>query len=123
MIQMYLETKGRHVRFLDPQSTKFIKVRNTLDNHMKSLSREGYITPKSKAKVITYSQEEKMWNDHLLGDHMLERLLYTVLYLLGIQFALCAGEEHKSLKFGKQLSLETDSDSGDEFLQYVEYTA
>ncbi len=123
MIQMYLETKGKHVRFLDPQSTTFVKVCNTLDNHMKSLSREGFITPKSKAEVITYSQEDKMWSDQILGSHSPERLLYTVLYLLGVQFALRAGDEHKSLKFGKQLSLQTDCDSGDEFLQYVEYTA
>ncbi len=123
MIQMYLETKGRHVRFLDPQSMTFIKVRNTLDNRMKALSREGFITAKSKAEVITYSQEDKMWADNILGNHTHERLLYTVLHLLGVQFALRAGEEHKSLKFGKQLSIETDSDSGDEFLQYVEFTA
>ncbi len=72
---------------------------------MKSLSREGYITPKSKAQVITLSQEDKLWSNHLLGDHTPEHLVYTVLYLLGVQFVLRAGEEHKSLKFGKQLSV------------------
>ncbi len=58
MMQMFLDTKGRHVRFLDPQSVTFVKVRNTLDNRMKALLREGYITPKTKAQVITYSQEK-----------------------------------------------------------------
>ncbi len=123
MLQMYLETKGRHVWFLDPQSIKFVKVCNTLDNRMKCLSREGYITPKSKAQVIALSQEEKLWSNRLLGDHTPERLVYTVLYLLGVQFALQAGEEHKSLKFGKQLSVQFDTDSGNEYLEYVEFTA
>ncbi len=123
MMQMYLDTKGHHVRFLDPQSVSFVKVRNTLDNRMKCLSREGYIMPKSKAQVITYSQEENMWQQELLGDHTPERLLYTVLYLLGVQFALRTGEEHKSLKFGKQLVVQTDVESGDDYLEYTEYTA
>ena len=90
---------------------------------MKSLSREGFITPKSKAQFITYSQEENMWKTGILSSETPERLLYTLLYSLGVQFALCAGEEHKSLKIGKQLSVETDVDTGEEFLQYVEHTA
>ena len=123
MMQMYLDTKGRHVRFLDPQCPSFVKVCNTLDNRMKSLSREGFITPNSKAQVITYSQEDKMWQEQLLGDHTPERLVYTVLYCLGVQFALRASEEHKSLKFGKQLAVKTDVESGDEFLEYTKFTA
>lgn len=122
MLQMYLDMKGRHVRFLDPQSQTFVKVRNTLDNRMKALSREGFITAKSKAQVITYSQEESMWKSGILSVDTPERLLYTLLYSLGVQFALRAGEEHKSLKIGKQLSLKTDVDNGDEYLQYVEHT-
>ncbi len=123
MLQMYLETKGRHVRFLDPQSLVFVKVRNTLDNRMMSLSREGFITPKSKAQVITYSQEDNMWKSGILSSETPERLVYTLLYSLGVQFALQAGEEHKSLKIGKQLSLEKDVNTGEDFLQYVEHTA
>ncbi len=123
MLQMFLQTKGKHMRFLDPQSVTFAKVHNTLDNRMKVLSHEGFITAKSKAEVITYSQEEKMWSDGLLSDESPEHLVYTLLYSLGIQFALWAGGKHKSLKINQQLKLCTDPDNGDEYLEYVEFTA
>ncbi len=121
MLQIFLSTKGRSVRLL--QDNSFLKLRNTLDNHMKTLSKKGFIASKNKADIITLSQEESMWQKGVLGDSCLEKLLYSLMYLLGIQFALRAGEEHKSLKFGKQLSLGTDSESGLECLLYTEHTA
>ncbi len=121
MIQMYLSTKGWTVRFL--QENQFVKLKNMLDNQMKDLSKQGYITPKNKAEVITLSQENAMWNQGILGDTSPHTLLYSLMYLLGLQFALWAGEEHKSLKFGKQLFLDVDAESGSECLVYIEHTA
>ncbi len=121
MIQMFLSTKGRSVHFL--QELQFVKLRNTLDNQMKVLSKDGFITAKNKAAVITLSQENTMWADGILGDSTPQKLLFTLMYLLGLQFALRAGEEHKSLKIGKQLSLQLDPETGGECLVYVEHTA
>ncbi len=121
MLQMFLSTKGWSVRLLQDQY--FLKVHNTLDNQMKTLSKGGFITPKRKAEVITLSQEESMWQKGILSDTTPKKLLYSLMYLLGIQFALQAGEEHKSLKFGKQLSLGVDPESGSECLFYTEHMA
>ncbi len=81
MIQMFLSTQGKSVRFLqDPQ---FFKLKNTLDNQMKHLSKQGFITPKNKAEVITLSQENNMWSQGLLGDSSPHTLLYTSPFRLG----------------------------------------
>ncbi len=121
MLQMFLSSKGRNVRLL--QDSQFLKVRNTLDNHMKFLSKSGFITAKSKAEVITLSQENRMWESGILSDISPQKLLYTLMYQLGIMFALRASEEHKSLKFGQQLQLEVDPESSVECLVYTEQTA
>ncbi len=41
-----------------------------------------------------------MWSTGLLGDNTSEKLVNTLLYLLGVYFALHAVDEHKALKVG-----------------------
>ena len=47
--------------------------------------------------MITVEVEEKLWESGLLGDHTPQVLADTVLYLIGINFALRSGEEHRRL--------------------------
>ena len=56
----------------------------------------------------------------LLGEDTPEQLVNTLIYLLGINFALCGGEEHKQLKVGyaAQICLKYDSEVGKNYLKY-----
>ena len=61
---------------------------------------------KKKAGVITVEMEEKLWESGILGDHSPQVLVDTVLYLIGLNFALRSGEEHCHLcHFPSQISV------------------
>ena len=52
-----------------------------------------------------------MWKNNILGEETPEKLRETVLFLLGINLGLCAGDEHYALRRGtkdkpSQLSFE-----------------
>ena len=61
--------------------------------------------------MITYETEEILWQCGILGEHTPDILRDTVLYLLGVNLALCAGDEHYNLcrdvpELDSQLSFE-----------------
>ena len=76
-LQSHLEMQGRSVKFLEQD--KFKAVRNTLDNHMKQLSKLGAVCPKEQADPIDVSEEEIMWSKGILGDDTTEKLVNTLL--------------------------------------------
>ena len=90
---------------------------------MKQLSKQGVVQECQQAKPITVQEEDDMWNSGLLGDNMPEKLFNTLLYLIGIHFALHACDEHKALKTGAfgQLKVKVDPQSGVKFLKYTEH--
>ncbi len=61
-----------------------------------------------------------MWGTGLLGDDTPEKLVNTVLYLIGVHFALRACDEHKALKVGAWSQLRVKID--DVMQKYLEYT-
>ena len=90
---------------------------------MKQLSKQGVVQECQQAKPITVQEEDDMWNSGLLGDNMPEKLFNTLLYLIGIHFALHACDEHKALKTGVfgQLKVKVDPQSRVKFLEYTEH--
>lgn len=58
----------------------------------------------------------------ILGTDTPEKLRDTLLFLLGLNFALRGGAEHYNLRYGEntQLKLGKEKDSGREFLEYTE---
>ena len=121
MVQSFFKQNKCSYKFLE--DTDFFDLRNTLDNRMKSLSKEGKISPREKAVPISHSEEEQMWNMGLLGDDMPVKLVDTLLYLLGVHFALRAAEEHKNLKVNSQLKVVYDESVGLKYLFYEEHTS
>ena len=117
MIQSFLKQHGVVMKFLDEDV--FFDLKNTLDNRMRELSKQGKISPCEKAEPLTAKDEDRLWCDGILGDKNPEQLVDTLLYLIGVHFGLRAAEEHKSLKVNCQFHVDYDHDVG---LKYIEYT-
>ena len=81
--------------FKDPP---FANAKKTLDSEMKRISKLGNGSNKRQAEPLTDDDEEKMWNEGLLGDHSPMALVNTIFYMCGIYFALRSGGEHRSLR-------------------------
>lgn len=115
LIQMFLHQRNRPVKLLsDPN---FKELQNTLDNVMKTRAAQGMGLHVRRAQVITKSQENVLWQKGLLGESSPQVLLDTMLYLLGLNFALRSGEEHRSLA-RNQLTVASDDEG--EYLLYTE---
>ena len=96
-LQMYLSCNGRELKFLSDPFFQVLK--NTLDSRMKQLSAKGIRAPRKRADVITLEEEEKMWGS-VLGEETPQQLLDTLVYMLGLHFALRAAQEHRDLRHG-----------------------
>ena len=120
-LQHYMAINRCDIKLLDHPG--LVCMHNTLDNSMKELSKQGVIRERSQAKPITVDEEDKLWKSGLLGDDMPERLVNTLLYLIGVHFTLCTYEEHKCLKVGgfSQFKLKFDYDCDLKYLEYIEY--
>ncbi len=104
-LQMGLESHGIHWKFLEDM--EFVELKYTLDNEMKKCTREGIAHPVKQADVISPEQEEILWCTGILGKEKPLQLMRTVLFLLGINLALHAGQEHcalRSIGYDSQLS-------------------
>ena len=118
-IQHHIRQTGRFVSFFDDQC--FEKMRKVLDAKMKELSKRGLGLEKKKADVISTEQEEIMWQNGILGTDTPQKLLDTLVYSLGLNFALRAGQEHRNLRVGalSQIKVVTD-EHGTQYLEYRE---
>lgn len=87
---------------------------------MKERARQGIGVDVNQENLITQEQENYLWEHGFLGSENAELLRDTLVWVLGIQFALRAGQEHRNLTLrNSQLSLQCD-ELGREFLQYTE---
>ncbi len=85
-IQHFMYINGRNINLLD--HLRMIQMHNTLDNQMKELSKNGVIRERNQAQLILFADEERIWQTGLLRDDTPEKLVNTLLYLIGIHFAL-----------------------------------
>ena len=118
MIQMYLHENSISWKLLDGES--FVNLRNVVDNTMKERTAMGLGVRKS-ASVISLDQENKMFDDGILGEDNPTKLLETVIYMLGLHLAL-RGVEHSCLRrpgFDSQILIDRD-DRGKKRLVYRE---
>ena len=95
-IQKHLNFCKVHWKLID--DIEFDDMRIVLDNIMKERASLQIGTIRKQADVITYEQKEKMWNEGILGEDFPDTLHNTVLYLLGVNLALRAGDEHYCLR-------------------------
>lgn len=115
LIQMYLNDHDKPYRLLS--DIAFSKLQHCVDNLMKSRAEKGLGLKKKQAKVLSREQENSLWEQGFLGSHDPKTLIDTMLYLIGLNFALRSGEEHRNLTWG-QLTLHEED--GSEWLLYTE---
>ena len=95
-IQQYLNDNGLIWKLVD--GPDFQQLRVVLDNVMKEHALMNIGTTKRQANVISYDVEEELWKSGLLGEDTPDRLRSTVLFLIGINVGLRAGDEHHDLR-------------------------
>ena len=63
-----------------------------------------------------------MWEKGILGTDTPDKLRDTLLFLLGLNFALRGGTEHYNMRYGdnSQLKLGKEKSSGRQYLEYTE---
>lgn len=107
------------VNFLE--SSDFHQFRSTLDSELKRLNSTGKFVEKRQAQPITAaSDEDVLWNLHLLGEHSPQVLLDTMVHLIGLYFALRSGNEHRRLRHSpSQLQL-VEPPNGRAYIVYRE---
>ena len=91
-----------------------------LDARMKQLAREGYGLKRKQADIITAEQENTLWEKGCLGTSEPGQLLDTLLYSIGLNFALRAGQEHRSLRVGPLSQIVLHSTKETRYLEYTE---
>ena len=95
-IQKYLLLKGKNWKLVE--GGQFIQLRTVLDNLMKEHAQCQLGTVKRQAGVISLNIENDLWEKGVLGEENPEQLRNTVLFLLGLNVGLRAGDEHYALR-------------------------
>ena len=115
-IQRYLKSQcGKNFRFFNDDF--FSKLRTSLDTVMKEGSAAGIGVHSKRAEVITLDEENQLWSKNILGDGNGKQSVETLVYLLGLHFALRGGKEHRQLRWANsQIALKYD----DERKKYLE---
>ena len=119
-VQFHLETLGFIWKLLDQD--KFKDIRFTLDNVMKIRTANGIGIRVKKADIISKTDEDIMWSKGVLGTDSPEQILFTVLYVVGLNCALQAGKEHRflrSIPFNSQFCY-LYNDQGIRYIRYTE---
>ncbi len=80
------------------EDAEFTEFRGVLDGQLKKQNATGKYIEKKKVSVITVEMEEMLWGKGLLGGHSPRALVDTMVYLIGLNFALRSGEEHRRLR-------------------------
>lgn len=98
--------KGRGMSFL--KDKEFRPIKNALDNRMMALQALGLGHNPNKADIVTVVMEEALWAGGLLCSSPPERLLGTLIYLLGVNLGLRAGEHRKLRREMFRVSLQSN---------------
>ena len=95
-IQHYLNENNLHWKLVDGPYFKNFRV--VLDNIMKEWAIQNIGTTKKQTEFIPTKFENQLWEKGILGEHNPEILRNTVLFLIGINCSLHAGDEHHDLR-------------------------
>ena len=95
-IQKFINEKGIDWKLVE--GVNFLELRTVLDNLMKDRAQRNIGVVRRQAEFISSNFEEKLWEKNVLGEANANQLRDTVLFLIGINFGLRAGDEHYDLR-------------------------
>ena len=95
-IQRFLVEGGLNWKLVDGPDFKNFRV--VLDNIMKERAKDNIGNTKRQANMISFDCEEYLWDKGFLGEHEPNILRNTVLFMIGINCGLRAGDEHYDLR-------------------------
>ena len=95
-IQKYLNVNKIPWKIVKGNELEDVKI--VLDNVMKERAVKNIGMVKKQANVIMYEYENELWSKGLLGESDPDTLHNTVLFLIGINCILRAGDEHYYLR-------------------------
>ena len=116
-IQMCLNRQNPDapIKFMsDPQ---FLELKTVVDSTMKQHTGMG-LGQRNQVDIITIEQEEILWQKCLLGDSNPEQLNNTILYLLGLNFALRGGQYYRA---HSESNFVIKNDKNGRYLEYIEF--
>ncbi len=115
-LNAYFKSKKRYLNLFKDDC--FASYRDILDLACKESSQTLPLR-RRQADIITETEEESMWQKNVLGSDTPVKLIYTLLYLNGLHFALRSGQEHRILTTD-QLIIIRPSDTCKYYI--IEYT-
>ena len=89
--------KGSALNFLDKADLRFKNLHLTMDSVCSKLHSEGVGAVKKCAQVISFDDEEHLWQQGVLGFDNPPVLFNTVFFYVGLHFCLRGGQEHREL--------------------------
>ena len=95
-IQKHLNMNGVYWKIVE--GDEFVQLRTVLDNVMKERAEQNIGMVVHQAEYITPSLENELWEKNVLGEQTPDQLRDTVVFLLGLNLALRAGDEHYYLR-------------------------
>ena len=95
-IQNYL--KKHNINWRIVHGNEFQNFQRVLDKVMQERASQSLGTLRKQAQVISMENELKLWELNILGEDTPDKLRKTVLYLLGVNCAHRAGDEHYCLR-------------------------
>ena len=95
-LQNQLKKKGIEWKIV--HGSEFQDFNRVLDKVMQERSARMIGTVRKQAQVISLEYENRLWDTNILGEDTPDKLRDTVLYLLGVNCALRAGDEHYNLR-------------------------
>ena len=106
-IQAYFRIEcKRNITLVDKKGCNFRNLNSALNFQMKQRASAGVGIDVKQAKVISESDENYLWEHGFLGNGNPEILRNTLVWVLGLHFALRAGQEHRNLRMkNSQLSV------------------
>ena len=94
-IQKHVNSKGKNWKLIE--GSQFSGLCNVLNNLMKEHAKSNIGNVKRQAEMLDSNIEEKLWSSGALGEENPEQFRWTVLFLLGLNAGLRAGDEHYAL--------------------------
>ena len=93
------------------EQSAFQQFRMVLDGELKSMCTK-------REPTLLRKRWKRLWEKVLLGDHSPQALSDTVVYLIGLFFALRSGEEHRRLRYRPSQITLIQPPSGKPYLHY-----